>query len=145
MADNAAPNTNGTTPAEKHARGRELLENRTNTTLDKLRTIGNLSAKTYGLVGSEYTAALDAIRAECDRIESMFVNGKPLEEPYVIEDYRDNASMPPRTIDRDHFFVLGDHRNSSNDSRNWGTVPRYDIYGKAVFVYWPLDRLGLLH
>jgi signal peptidase I len=75
----------------------------------------------------------------------VFVNGKQLAEPYVIEDYRDNVSMAPRTIERDHYFVLGDHRNSSNDSRNWGTVPRSEIYGKAVFVYWPLERLGLLH
>jgi hypothetical protein len=95
MADNAAPNTNGTTPAEKHARGRELLENRTNTTLDKLRTIGNLSAKTYGLVGSEYTAALDAIRAECDRIESMFVNGKPLANGFSLSPVREVLEPTP--------------------------------------------------
>jgi len=75
----------------------------------------------------------------------VFVNSKQLSEPYVIEDYRDGVSMASRTIEPDHYFVLGDHRNSSNDSRNWGTVPRNDIYGKAVFVYWPLDRLGLLH
>jgi signal peptidase I len=75
----------------------------------------------------------------------VFVNAKQIAEPYVIEDYRDSVSMTARTIEADHFFVLGDHRNSSNDSRNWGTVPRGDIYGKAVFVYWPLDRLGLLH
>jgi len=79
------------------------------------------------------------------RAGMVFVNGKQLAEPYVIEDYRDSISMTARTIEADHYFVLGDHRNSSNDSRSWGTVPRSDIYGKAVFVYWPLDRLGLLH
>jgi signal peptidase I len=42
------------------------------------------------------------------------------------------------------YYVLGDHRSSSNDSRMWGTVPRHYIYGKAAFVYWPLDRMGLL-
>ncbi|HEY4362606.1 MAG TPA: signal peptidase I [Bryobacteraceae bacterium] len=79
------------------------------------------------------------------RAGMVVVNGRQLSEPYVIEDYRDSVSMAARMIEPDHYFVLGDHRNSSNDSRNWGTVPRNDIYGKAVFVYWPLDRLGLLH
>jgi signal peptidase I len=74
----------------------------------------------------------------------VYVNGTKLAESYVIEDYRDTASMPQRLLAPDQFFVLGDHRNSSNDSRSWGTVPRSYIYGKAVFVYWPLERLGVL-
>ncbi len=53
--------------------------------------------------------------------------------------------MPRTPIDPDKYFVLGDNRKSSNDSRTWGLVPRSDIYGKAVFGYWPLDRLGVLH
>ena len=74
----------------------------------------------------------------------VYVNGTKLAESYVIEDYRDTASMPQKSLGTDQFFVLGDHRNSSNDSRSWGTVPRSYIYGKAVFVYWPLERLGVL-
>src|SRR5215467_11252999 len=76
---------------------------------------------------------------------TVFVNGGALKESYVPEEYRDHVSMPRRTVPSDQYFVLGDHRVSSNDSRNWGMVPRNYIYGKAVFVYWPLDRLGLLH
>jgi signal peptidase I len=70
------------------------------------------------------------------------INGKPLVEDYVQDEYRDTFSMPARTVDPQHFFVLGDHRNSSNDSRNWGLVPQSCIYGKAVFVYWPLEKAG---
>jgi len=76
---------------------------------------------------------------------TVYVNGNALAESYVPEEYRDHISMTRRTVPADQFFVLGDHRSSSNDSRNWGMVPRSFIYGKAVFVYWPLDRIGLLH
>ncbi len=72
----------------------------------------------------------------------VIVNGKPLIEDYVPEEYRDYQSRPPERIQAGEYFVLGDHRSSSNDSRNWGTVSRQNIYGKAVFVYWPLDKLG---
>jgi len=74
----------------------------------------------------------------------VIVNGRALSESYVPEEYRDHVSMRRQTVPSEEFFVLGDHRSSSNDSRAWGWVPRRDIYGKAVFVYWPLDRLGLL-
>lgn len=73
---------------------------------------------------------------------TVFVNGKPVSEPYVPDEYRDAGSMAPVTVPPDQYFVLGDHRSSSNDSRSWGTVHRSFIYGKAVFVYWPLDRIG---
>ena len=73
---------------------------------------------------------------------AVFLNGKRLAEDYVPERYRDTLSMPPRTVETGHYFVLGDHRNSSNDSRSWGLVPRSCVYGKAVFVYWPLERMG---
>ena len=78
---------------------------------------------------------------EIDR-GTVIVNGKALNEDYVPEDYRDHQSRPPEHIQPNHYYVLGDHRISSNDSRAWGTVPRENIYGKAVFVYWPLDKLG---
>lgn len=76
---------------------------------------------------------------------TVFVNGQPLNEPYVPEEMRDRHSAARITLKSDEYYVMGDHRNSSNDSRNWGPVRRGYIYGKAVFVYWPLDRLGLLH
>jgi len=75
---------------------------------------------------------------------TVIVNGKRLKEDYVPEEFRDHQSRPPVKIGPNEYYVLGDHRSSSNDSRAWGTVPRQNIYGKAVFVYWPLDQMGLV-
>lgn len=73
---------------------------------------------------------------------TVYVNGERLDESYVPPEYRDRQSMPAQTVKPDYYFVLGDHRTSSNDSRTWGQVGRRDIYGKAVFVYWPPDKIG---
>jgi len=72
----------------------------------------------------------------------VLVNGKQLEENYVPLEYRDDRPYPPTVVPANKYFVLGDHRVSSNDSRAWGFVPRDYIYGKAVFVFWPLEHLG---
>jgi signal peptidase I len=76
---------------------------------------------------------------------NVIVNGKPIAEPYVAEDFRDRIPMSRKVVPPDQYFVLGDHRSSSNDSRVWGCVPRQNIYGKAVFAYWPLEALGAVH
>ena len=75
---------------------------------------------------------------------AVSVNGTVIEEPYVPSEYRDQISTREIAVPVGEYFVLGDHRSSSNDSRTWGTVPRRFIYGKAAFVYWPLERLGLV-
>jgi signal peptidase I len=72
----------------------------------------------------------------------VYVNGKKLEETYVPAEYRDDRPYGPTTVPPGQYFVLGDHRISSNDSRAWGFVPRNYIYGKAVFVFWPLEHVG---
>ena len=72
----------------------------------------------------------------------VFVNGKRLPEGYVPDEFRDSGSYSEFRVAQDQYYVMGDHRSSSNDSRAWGTVPRRHIYGKAVFVYWPLDKMG---
>jgi signal peptidase I len=74
----------------------------------------------------------------------VFINGKLLEEKYVPRGYQDLESFPPMRVAEDHYYVLGDHRNASNDSRSWGLVPRKYIYGKAVFRYWPVEKAGFL-
>ncbi len=75
----------------------------------------------------------------------VIVNGKKLIENYVPKAYRDDRSYSPTVVPPGDYFVLGDHRVSSNDSRAWGFVPRNYIYGKAVFVFWPPDRIGSVH
>jgi len=72
------------------------------------------------------------------------VNGKPLLEPYVPEAYRDTRSMPEITVPDDSYFMMGDHRSISSDSREFGPVGRDLVYGKAVFVYWPAKDAGVL-
>lgn len=74
----------------------------------------------------------------------VYVNAKPLTEPYVRREYLDHQSYPVTYVEPDHYYVLGDHRESSSDSRVWGTVGRKYIYGKAVFVYWPFEQIGAL-
>ena len=73
------------------------------------------------------------------------LNGAPVNEPYVPEHFRDHLSVPPTVVPPDSYYVMGDHRSSSNDSRSWGVVPRRFIYGKAVFVYWPIEKIGVVH
>ena len=75
----------------------------------------------------------------------VFVNGQELLEPYLLFDYLDHQNYPLTRVESDHYYVLGDHRNSSNDSRSWGTVDRKFIYGKAVLVYWPFTKFGMVH
>lgn len=74
----------------------------------------------------------------------VYVNGKAIQEPYVPERYRDDRSMPEVMIPPNDYFVMGDHRSISSDSRDFGPVPRNLIYGKAAFVYWPADNIGVV-
>jgi len=84
----------------------------------------------------------DRIRVEGGLV---YVNGTPLQESYVPPENRDSNSWrdgEEQVVPDGRYFVLGDHRNQSSDSRMWGYVPRENIYGKAVFVYWPLEKMG---
>ena len=74
----------------------------------------------------------------------LIIKGDPIPEPYVLEQYSDRRSYPSVRVGPSHYYVLGDRRNTSNDSRSWGTVKRSSIIGKAVFAYWPLERFGVL-
>ena len=75
---------------------------------------------------------------------AVYVNGRVFPEPYLDQRFKDRDSLGKTSVPDQMYFVLGDHRNSSNDSRNWGFVPRELIYGKAMFRYWPVTRVGPL-
>ena len=93
-----------------------------------------------------YIKRVVALPGEWVNIEDgrVQVNGKPLAEPYLSSVYLDHQSHPPMQVEADHYYVLGDQREFSNDSRVWGSVERRLVYGKAVFVYWPFSQMGFL-
>jgi signal peptidase I len=72
------------------------------------------------------------------------VNGNVVPEPYVPPQYEDVSDYGPVRVPKDSYFVMGDHRVSSNDSRVFGPVASRFIYGRAVFAYWPVDHFGSL-
>jgi len=71
----------------------------------------------------------------------VYVNGKKLDEPY-LDGVRDRRDFPERVIPDDGYFMMGDNRGQSCDSRDWGTVPRANIIGEVFAVYWPPRRIG---
>lgn len=87
--------------------------------------------------------ALPGDRLRIDR-GRVWLNGKPQREGYVPEQFRDSKSLAEIVVPEDSYFMMGDHRSISSDSREFGPVDRDLIYGKAVFVYWPTRDAGVV-
>ena len=68
----------------------------------------------------------------------VFVNEAPLDDSYVPEDFRDHNDWGPQVVPEGYYFVMGDHRNNSSDSRHWGWVPKKYIIGKVQVRWWPV-------
>ena len=79
------------------------------------------------------------------RSGTVYVNGERLKEPYLVPEFSDKKSMDLRNVDPGYYFVMGDDRKFSSDSRTWGLVPEKYIYGKAVFRYWPVSQIGSIN
>ena len=84
------------------------------------------------------------------RNKKVYVNGKPLDEPYVHflfpppgdtpeEDFDVRVHYGPVTVPVGHYFMMGDNRDNSEDSRYWGFLPREYVKGKAAFIYWSFE------
>lgn len=84
----------------------------------------------------------DTLRIDHGRV---YVNGQHVAEAYVPVRFSDDRSQPQMTVPVHEYFVMGDHRSISSDSRDFGPVDRDLIYGKAAFVYWPMDQAGVVH
>jgi len=73
----------------------------------------------------------------------VYIDGKKLNEPYIKPGRRDDRTLGPIKIPKGQYFMMGDNRSLSCDSRSWGTVPRKNLIGKVVATYWPPTRISI--
>ena len=69
----------------------------------------------------------------------VYVNDVPLSDDYVPEEFRSHDDWGPTVVQQGYYFVMGDHRNNSSDSRHWGPVPKKYIVGKVKVRWWPIQ------
>ena len=79
----------------------------------------------------------------------VYINGKKINEPYIssTEDWTpcsERVNCGPVIIPEGHYFMMGDNRDNSQDSRYWGTLPEKRIIGRASLIFWPLNRIKML-
>ena len=78
-----------------------------------------------------------------ERAGYVYIDGRRLDERYVRASRRDTRTVAPITIPAGHYYMLGDNRADSCDSRSWGSVPRGNLIGVVLATYWPPNRVTL--
>ena len=86
------------------------------------------------------------IKQDSNSAYHVYINDKPLQEDYIMSEFdyipcRNDMNCGPLIIPEGHYFMMGDNRGNSQDSRFWGTLPRERFIGRAVFIFWPLNRI----
>jgi signal peptidase I len=96
-------------------------------------------------VGGTFVARIVALPGEtwAQRSGVVFVDGRRLEEPYVDDERRDRGTYRARKIPPGHYFVQGDNRSQSCDSRIWGALAKRNLVAKTLLTYWPPSRIAL--
>ena len=98
----------------------------------------------FNTLGREQVWVKRAVAGPGDRVEvrrgALYRNGRRVPEPYILD--RLHLSSRPVTVPPDHVFVLGDNRDNSDDSRDWGPLKHEYMLGKVFYIYWPRDRFG---
>jgi len=100
--------------------------------------------RVVGLPGEKFE-----IKQTIDGRSFVYINDKRLDEEYIMSEYeynkcRENMYCGPFIIPENQYFMMGDNRGNSQDSRYWGTLPKERFIGRAVFTFWPLNRIGIL-
>ena len=100
--------------------------------------------RVIGLPGEKFE-----IKKSSNGAYHVYINDKRMNEEYIMSEYdyhicRENMYCGPFIIPENNYFMMGDNRGNSQDSRFWGTLPKEKIIGRAVFTFWPLNRVGLI-
>jgi len=103
------------------------------------------SAEQHGCGGGVFVKRIIGLPGDVwsERDGYVYIDGKKLNEPYIKGDRRDHQTKGPIKIGKGRYFMMGDNRASSCDSRVWGTVPRHLLIGEVFFTYWPPTRISI--